>query len=242
MPGTVPRILVIDDEVAILRLLKALLGRLGYEVTTAESANEALSLLERSTYDCVITDAVMPAMNGYDFVKALRSSERHAELPILMLTRKRHRQDVKKAVEAGVTDYILKPIDENLLLEKVELCIKKNGPKAADRELPLSGSLAEAEIGVGCRIVSLGENSLTLRLQYRLAEHVPFQLRSRVFLEIGIEHPRFKLESCELKSADTNPDYSWEAKISFERLSEGDANKIREWTHRQALKQSRPVT
>jgi DNA-binding response OmpR family regulator len=236
--GEALKILVIDDEVAILHLLRGLLGRFGYGVTTAESATEALSLMERGKYDCVLTDAVMPEMSGYDLVKALRSDSRYAELPILMLTRKRHRQDVKLAVEAGVTDYVLKPIDENLLVEKIDLCLKKSaGPKAAPGELALKGAHSEAEVGVGCRIVSLGETSLTLRLQYRLEPGLPFQLRTRIFSEIGIIQPHLKLESCEMKSSgEAEPEISWEAKVSFDQIPESDAAKIREWSHRQALK------
>lgn len=233
------KILVIDDEVAILHLLRSLLGKFNYAVTTAESATEALSLLERGAYDCILTDAVMPEMSGYDLVKTLRSNSRYAELPILMLTRKRHRQDVKLAVEAGVTDYILKPIDENLLVEKIDLCLKKSagGAKTAPSELILKGAHAEAEVGVSCHIASLGETSLTLLLTYRLEQSVPFQLRTRIFSEIGIIQPHLKLESCEMVSASAaDPSLSWEAKISFNQIPETDTIKIREWSHRQALK------
>ena len=230
-----PKILIIDDEVAVLHLLRTLLGRLHYDVTAAGSANEALSHLERDTYDCIVTDAVMPDVSGYDFVKIVRSNPLYATLPILMLTRKRHREDVKKAVEVGVTDYVLKPIDEDLLLEKIELCLKKSAAPPVAHELPVSGSLAEAEVGVGCRIASLGEASMTLRLQYRLEQYVPFRVHGSVFAEIGIAPPNFKLESCEMKTnSDTDPDFAWEAIVSFEEIPEADVAKIRDWIQRQS--------
>jgi len=131
MAGTPPqiRVLVVDDEPAILALLVQMLTRSRCTVTTAESANQAHTLLESGTaqFDCIITDAVMPGVSGYDFVTRLRKDPRFRELPVLMLTRKRHRKDVKLAVEAGVTDYVLKPIDEALLLEKLRSCVA--GPK-----------------------------------------------------------------------------------------------------------------
>jgi DNA-binding response OmpR family regulator len=126
------RLLVVDDEPAVLEFLRALLSRSRYEVTTAESASEARRILDRETqaFDCVITDAIMPEVTGYAFVASLRTDPRYAQLPVLMLTRKRHRKDVKLAVEAGVTDYVLKPIDDALLLEKLKLCLSKRGVQA----------------------------------------------------------------------------------------------------------------
>lgn len=231
------KILVIDDEVAVLRLLKTLLARSNYEVTTAETAREALAMIESGRFDCVITDAVMPEMSGYDFVKTVRSNPRHAELPVLMLTRKRHRQDVKKAVEAGVTDYVLKPIDENLLIEKVELCLKKGGTPCLP-EVPLQGSDSSAEVAVGCQIVSLSETTLTLRLPFKLEERVPLQLRCRIFAEIGIDQPLLKIHRCE-KIADDDPhsEYPWEAKASFTHTPETDLHKVRSWLQKHSEQQ-----
>jgi DNA-binding response OmpR family regulator len=126
---TVPRVLVVDDEPAVLEVLKVVLGRAQCQVTTAETAQAAREILEQepTAFDCVITDAVMPDETGYDLVRALRAESRFARLPVLMLTRKRHRKDVKLAVEAGVTDYVLKPIDAALLLEKLKACLAKRG-------------------------------------------------------------------------------------------------------------------
>jgi DNA-binding response OmpR family regulator len=229
MSGPGPKILAIDDEVAVLRLLKTLLGRLGYEVTTCESSQEALALLERTSYDCVITDAIMPELSGYDLVKRLRSHPRHANLPVLMLTRKRHRQDVKEAVEAGVTDYILKPLDENLLVEKVEHCLKNSG-RALSHE---SSIAADAEISLGCQIVSIGESSMTVRLHSQVEAKIPFRLQSRLFAKIGIHPPDFKLKSCEMKSSEEHPDLPWEAQLTFSPLAETEATHLHAWLQKQ---------
>lgn len=220
------KVLVIDDEVAILRLLKTLLGRANYEVTTAESAREALKLLEERSFDCILTDAVMPQLSGYDFVKEVRSQPRHRELPILMLTCKRNRQDVKRAVEVGVTDYILKPIDENLLLEKLESSLKKGGAAIAAYEQSDQFFEAEAEISVGCHVVSLTERGLTVQLPFEITQDLPFHLRSRIFQEIGISEPQLKLESCE------QSEEGWEARLALVNVAESDLQKIRAWLER----------
>lgn len=182
----------------------------------------------------MITDAVMPEMNGYDFVTAVRTNPRRADLPILMLTRKRHRQDVKKAVEAGVTDYILKPIDENLLIEKVEACLRKGG-KPATREVSLHGADATAEIGVSCRLVSMSDSGITLRLPFKLEPRAPIQLRSRIFTEIGIDQPLLKVERCEKSGEDDSlGDLPWQARTSFAQIQDSDLHKVRAWLQQQS--------
>jgi DNA-binding response OmpR family regulator len=234
------RILVIDDEVAILRLVKTMLARSGYEVTTAESADEGLKLMAQASFDCVITDAVMPTLSGYDFVKTVRGNSKHADLPVLMLTRKRHRQDVKKAVEAGVTDYVLKPIDEQLLLDKVEMCMRKGGGTASFKrqvyEHTIHDAEMEAELGFSCRIIALSETDLTLRVPFSIDDRIPVKLRTRLFEEIGISQPMLKLQLCERAEA-SSPAFAhfpWEARLSFVGTPESDLQKIRAWLQRQS--------
>jgi DNA-binding response OmpR family regulator len=230
-----PKILVVDDEPAILALLKTLLTRSRYEVKTAESANQALELLDLDSFDCVITDAIMPTMSGYEFVQVLRKNPKNAELPVVMLTRKRHRQDVKKAVEAGVTDYVFKPIDEALLLEKVDTWVRKSGKRPfSEQKVPIQAS--EAELGVNCRIESLGETSLTLRLPFRIEPRATFKLRGRILEELGVSLPELQIEHCEMSAANPGaagePTYPWEAKLSLAKASEKDQARIREWLQR----------
>ena len=236
--GATPTILVIDDEASILRLLKALLTRSLYQVTTADNAKEALELLDKGHFDCVITDAIMPDLSGYDFVKALRSRPRFEELPVLMLTRKRHRQDVKKAVEAGVTDYIFKPIDENLLMEKIEHCLKKNNERRGSSGWVFSGAESKAELGVACRLDSLSESILTLHLPFKLGPAEPLNLKSDILSEIGVDPTHFRLESCE-RTAAKSPELPWEAKLRLNPAKDADAQRVRAWLEQRKGQRSR---
>lgn len=236
-----PQILVIDDEEAILKLLQVMLARAGYRVTCASSGSEGMGLIGQTAFDCVLTDAAMPEMSGYEFVAAARSDPRHLQLPILMLTRKRHRQDVKKAVEAGATDYILKPIDEDLLLEKVEQALRRQGKRALHEHIFQNAAATQGEITFDCKVVSLGETTLTLRLPVRLEGRAPFELRSRVFSDIGVAQPRLRLEHCErlpdVAEGDTSPidpTQPWQARLSFADAPEPDLVKIRAWLQKQA--------
>lgn len=235
-PETI-RILVIDDEAGVLSLLKTLLSRAGYQVLTTSSADEALALFEKGRFDCVITDAVMPEVSGYDLVKSIRTNPRHAHLPILMLTRKRHRQDVKRAVEAGVTDYIFKPIDEALLLEKVEACAR--GPARAESgERRLDPAAGRGEIGIDCAVVALGETSLTISAPIKFERNQAVTLRCELFQELGLPGPARQAELAALKVEQSRKDGTaadrWETQLSLSGIPEEAASKLRAWLRRTA--------
>jgi DNA-binding response OmpR family regulator len=229
------KLLIVDDEASVLKLVKTMLSRANYEVTTCGSASEALKLLSENPFDCVITDAVMPVMTGYDFVRAIRNDAALSGMPVLMLTRKRHRQDVKLAVEAGVTDYVLKPIDEYLLLDKVEMCLKKTGMKRQIYEHQINGDHANAQVGIDCRVISICESDVTIRLPFALEERMPFHLWSNIFEEVGIAVPLLKLYKCD-KIEDGNKDladFPYEVKLSFVGVADTDLKKVRAWLQRQ---------
>lgn len=231
-----PRLLIVDDELAVLKLVKALLNRHEYEVVTCQSGAEGLKLLNAGVFDCIITDALMPEMSGYDFVQAIRKQPQFANLPILMLTRKRHRQDVKKAVDSGVSDYVLKPIDEHLFLDKIELCLKKGSGKRHVFELPLTGPLSQGTVQLPCEVTSVSEADLTLWTQLPLPAEQEFTLRTKIFHEIGIDVPHMKLINCELISGSPERGTGYEIKFAFIGVAEEDLRKIRAWIQKEAIK------
>lgn len=230
-------LLVIDDEPLILKSVKSILTRADYAVTTCDKPSAGLKLLGEKAFDCVITDVLMPEMTGYEFVKSVRKNPQYSTLPILMLTRKRHRDDVKKAVEAGVSDYVLKPIDEALFLDKVELCLKKGLGKRHIFELPMQGPLSNASIQMSCSIISLSESDLTLWSQMPLAENTPFLLKTRLFHEMNIDIPQMKIIQCDLMPSSAKRSAGYLIKLSFLGLGEVDLRKIRNWIQKEVFRQ-----
>jgi diguanylate cyclase (GGDEF)-like protein len=112
------RILAVDDQRYFRELIEGLLSEEGYEVQTAASGEEALRILEQSAFDIVLTDLVMPGMDGCDLVHRVR--ERDPEQNIVVVTGV---VDVKTAVDAmklGANDYLLKPFDRATLVSSVE--------------------------------------------------------------------------------------------------------------------------
>ncbi len=112
------RILAVDDQRYFRELIEGLLSEEGYEAQTAASGEEALRILEQSAFDIVLTDLVMPGMDGCDLVHRIR--ERDPEQNIVVVTGV---VDVKTAVDAmklGANDYLLKPFDRTTLVSSVE--------------------------------------------------------------------------------------------------------------------------
>lgn len=228
------RILVVDDEPAILKLLRVLLSRAGFDVITCRNTAEAFVLMEEDSFDCVITDAIMPGMTGFDFVKAIRHHPALGALPILMLTRKREREDVKKAVEAGVSDYLVKPIDEQLLLDKVQRCLKKGlDSNSHIFELALIGDPQKAEIKIACEVVAISETGMTIQTPFPLTLDMDIQILSEIFAAMGLKQPILKFLNCEKVVLD-NPVYR--TRLSFMGVTEEDAKKVRGWIRREAIR------
>jgi len=117
------RVLAVDDQRYFRELIEGLLREEGYEVETAASGEEAIHLLERGIFDVVITDLVMPVMNGTDLVQ--RVKERDPEQDVIVVTGV---VDVKSAVDAmkiGADDYLLKPFDRETLVASIEAILAR---------------------------------------------------------------------------------------------------------------------
>jgi len=227
------RILLVDDEPVVLRLVTHLLRKAGYEVASAQSAQDAMGFLRRFHFDCIISDAMMPDLTGFDFVKLVREEPKFARIPILMLTRNRTIQDVKRAVDLGVSEYILKPIDSQLLLEKLEICFAKTDrPTGRFFELSLSGEDAKARIVTRAEARSLGESGITLALDGIIPEKSILQLDIPVFKNIGINPPHMRL----VERTGEEPSLY---RFSFVGLAEEDLKKIRVWLQRESTRRKK---
>jgi len=112
------RILVVDDDPSLLRLLDIRLQAAGYSVETAASGAAALSCMERAVPDAVITDLKMDGMDGLDLLRALQ--QRHPGLPVLLLTAHGTIPDAVTATQRGAVAFLTKPVDREELLQELE--------------------------------------------------------------------------------------------------------------------------
>ena len=116
------RVLVADDDRIVRRIVVAKVSGLGYEVREAQDGQEALDLLVGGEVpDLLITDSLMPRMNGLELVRSIRSSPDGAlsVLPVIMLTSRQGEHDVIEGLETGLDDYVTKPFSPNELVARV---------------------------------------------------------------------------------------------------------------------------
>ena len=116
-------ILVVEDDQALNKLICRVLNKNGYEPSVAFDGEQALEMLDQTYIDLIVTDLMMPRMDGYDLTKALLDSG--YQLPILVVTAKDTFPDKAKGFKLGIDDYMVKPIDVNELLLRVEALLRR---------------------------------------------------------------------------------------------------------------------
>ena len=120
------KILIVDDERRMCGSLKDLLSTQGHEIKTCGNGHDALKLLEQMpSCDVVLMDIMMPEMDGYETMKAIRQQTKFKSLPILALTAKAMKGDREKCLAAGANDYIAKPVEPEQLLSLLRLWLHR---------------------------------------------------------------------------------------------------------------------
>ncbi|MDY0322123.1 MAG: response regulator [Arcobacteraceae bacterium] len=123
------KILVADDSATIRKILVNVLTELGYpkdSICEASDGAKAWNLLCQHKYDLLLTDWNMPLMSGLELVKKTRTiSKSNRNLPIIMITTEGSKDEVLEALKAGVSNYIVKPFNKDVLKNKIEDTIKK---------------------------------------------------------------------------------------------------------------------
>ena len=118
------RILVVDDDRGVIRLVTRLLLSEGYEVSSVENGLDALVKLKKEKFDLVVLDIMMPEINGYDVCYQLRFNKEYEQIPIILSTVRDQELEDKLGKREDI-EYLQKPIDSKLLLEKINFLLSK---------------------------------------------------------------------------------------------------------------------
>ncbi|RMG97801.1 MAG: response regulator [Chloroflexi bacterium] len=162
------RVLVIDDDRIIRKIIESNLTSLGYEVIIATNGQEGLQLLKAHQPDVVITDKVMPGLDGIEVTKRIRRDPAYAHLPILMLTGESDLEDKLGAFEAGADDYLGKPFEVAELAARLTALLRRaEAIKAAQTKQVESGEKATL-IAVHSLRGGVGTTSLATNLAVAL--------------------------------------------------------------------------
>ncbi len=119
------KILVVDDMVTMRRIVKNVLKQLGFSnIDEAENGQDGLRKLRAGTFDFVVSDWNMPVMTGIDMLRAIRADEKLKAIPVLMVTAEAQQSNLVEALQAGVSNYIVKPFTAETMQEKIAKIFK----------------------------------------------------------------------------------------------------------------------
>lgn len=146
------KILIVEDSEIQGVMLKKLLEKSGYEVSWGKNGEEGLAMVREKRPDLIISDIMMPVMDGYEMCKKLRDDEALKAIPLILLTQMTEPEEVIKGLESGADHYITKPFDEEYLLKKVALLLKdpdsyRNNPAKRSIEFEYDGRHYEVHAG-----------------------------------------------------------------------------------------------
>jgi two-component system phosphate regulon response regulator PhoB len=181
-----PTILAVEDEPAILELLKVNLIDAGYEVKTAPDAETARSLLRDALPDLVLLDWMLPGQSGLALARELRADSRTRELPIIMVTARGEEGDKVAGLEAWVDDYVTKPFSPRELKARIKAVLRRRAPEAAQEPLT-AGALhldpVTHRVSVDGQPVHLGPTEFRL-LRFLLARPERVHSRSQLLDQV----------------------------------------------------------
>ena len=159
-------ILLVDDEPAILDIVTRYLSKEGYQVTTATNGQEALDHYRAQAVDLIITDIMMPQMDGYDFIDAVL--QLREDQPFIFITAKDQAVDRIYSLTLGADDYLTKPFASDEMAARVEVLLRR---KSTVKEFETALRVADLELNLISREASRAEQPLSLLpTEYKLLE------------------------------------------------------------------------
>ena len=160
------KILVVEDDNELNQLFCRTLNRNGYVALGAYDAAQALVMLEKEAVDLIISDVMMPGMDGFEFVKQLRDAK--MTLPIMMITAKSDIKDKQSGFSSGADDYMVKPVDLQEMLLRVQALLRR-AKSVSERKLSFGGTsllydVWTVEDGQGSQVLPQKEFQLLYKL------------------------------------------------------------------------------
>ena len=137
-------ILIIDDEAALRQTLARILQQAGFEVTTAEDGEQGLSFIQTTNFDLIFMDLRMPGMPGMEVLKLIHAS--YPNLPVILFTAQPDLHSAVDALRNGATDYLLKPLKPQALIERAQTVLENQQKENRKREIAAQIEALQAEL------------------------------------------------------------------------------------------------
>lgn len=168
MSGLKPRILIVEDETAVVTLLRYNLEHEGFEVDAVSDGEEALVAVEENPPDLVLLDWMLPQLSGIEVCRQLRRRPGTKQLPIIMLTARGEEADTVRGLDAGADDYVPKPFSPAELTARVHALLRRSRPALSEESL----TVADIRMDLAAHRVRRGEREVKLGpTEYRLLRH-----------------------------------------------------------------------
>lgn len=148
------KILIVEDDSELSGLFARVLEKNGYEVSLAVNGSDALKKTEEDYFDLVLSDIMMPETDGYQLISRLRADGN--KIPVLIVTAKGSLDDMRKGFNSGSDDYMVKPVNINELLLRIEALIRRFR-MMNERKLTIGGTVMELD---SLRVTSAGESNI----------------------------------------------------------------------------------
>ena|SRR6478736_6394697 len=121
-----PHLLLMEDTEDLGEIMCEVLKMAGYNVIWAKDGKSGLQLFDENNFDLVITDMVMPQLNGLEVVTAIRSNQKNSRVPIIILSARSSIEDERSGIEAGASLYLKKPCSNSVLIDSLKLLLKQS--------------------------------------------------------------------------------------------------------------------
>ncbi len=188
------RILIIEDELSISKLLKYDLSSIGYQVDTAADGEIGLEMSLSDQYDCIVIDWMLPKLSGIEIIKRLRQEQ--MDTILILLTAKDEEMDILEGFEAGCDDYITKPFSTRQLQARIKAHLKRYQPRQVDQ-------------------IVVGNTTMDLTRYQVLVDDEPIILTKTEFelLRFLLSHPDHVLSREQILNEIWNFDYDGDTRI-----------------------------
>jgi DNA-binding response OmpR family regulator len=184
------KILIVDDNPHVLKLLRISLEKAGYEVHTAENGDQGLDITQKVKPDLIVSDVMMPETDGIEFCWMVRENSEIPMVPFIFLTSLSDKEMEIRGFRAGADEYLVKPVDRNVLLDKVRTLLNraKRVKSMDDEEAPqmkgFEGNLADLSLAEVVQLLNLNKRSGTLEVIGEKSGKIIFDSGNITFAQI----------------------------------------------------------
>jgi len=185
------KILIVDDDPHVLKLLRISLERAGYEIYTATNGDEGLEMVNKIQPDLIISDVMMPQTDGIEFCWMVRDNSSTPMVPFIFLTSLEDQAMEIKGFRAGADEYLIKPVDRKVLLEKVDALLSRSrrvksiDSENAPHKKGFEGNLADLSMVEVIQLLNLNKRDGTLEVEDKSRGKIVFKQGNMIYAEFG---------------------------------------------------------